>query len=106
MVSLVKGDDPDLTARQTAVLLSVYMTPPPHTVRGLSAQLDVKKPAITRALDTLEKHDLIRRKRDEEDLRSILVQRTIRGSVYLTELGECIAGEAKAVGRAAQLAAE
>ena len=84
----VRKDSPDLTARQLAVLLSVYVTPPPHTVRGLAAHLNITKPAITRALDRLTQLDLIKRKRDETNKRSVLVQRTVRGSVYLTELAE------------------
>jgi DNA-binding MarR family transcriptional regulator len=86
----VRKDSPDLTARQLAVLLSVYVTPPPHTVRGLAAHLHITKPAITRALDRLSQWDLVKRKRDETNKRSVLVQRTVRGSVYLTELGETI----------------
>ena len=34
-------------------MFTVYLDPPPHTVRGLAAALGVSKPAITRALDTL-----------------------------------------------------
>ena len=30
----VRRDAPDLSARQMALLLTVYLTPPPHTVRG------------------------------------------------------------------------
>lgn len=33
----VRRDAPDLSARQMAILLSVYLTPPPHTVRGLAS---------------------------------------------------------------------
>ena len=36
MVANVRRDAPDLSARQMAVLLTVYMTEPPHTVRGLA----------------------------------------------------------------------
>ncbi len=39
----VRKDSPDLTARQLAVLLTVYVTPPPHTVRGLAADLNITK---------------------------------------------------------------
>ena len=35
IVSSVRLDAPDLTARQMALLLTVYLTPPPHTVRGV-----------------------------------------------------------------------
>jgi len=86
----LKRDAPDLTLRQLAVLLTVYLTPQPHTVRGLAAALNVSKPAITRALDRLGTHDLLRRKTDEDDRRSILVQRMVKGSVYLSQFGDLI----------------
>jgi DNA-binding MarR family transcriptional regulator len=96
MVDNVRRDAPDLSARQMAVLLTVYMTPPPHTVRGLAEILNVSKPAITRALDRLGEYRLARRKSDSRDRRSVLVQRTVRGSVHLSEFAEIIgkAGEA------------
>ena len=51
----VRRRGPDLSARQMAIVLSVYMQPPPHTVRGMSAALAISKPAVTRALDALAK---------------------------------------------------
>ncbi len=57
----VRRDKHDLSARQMAVLLSVYTTAPPHTVRGLAKALNVSKPAITRALDRLGRLDFLRR---------------------------------------------
>ncbi len=86
----VRSDDPDLTSRQMSVLLSVYMTEPPHTVRGLAADLNVTKPVITRALDTMGRMGLVKRKRDEADKRSVLVQRTVKGAVFLSELSDRI----------------
>jgi hypothetical protein len=41
----------DFTHRQLAILLTVYLERPPHTVRGLARKLGVTKPVITRALD-------------------------------------------------------
>ena len=87
----LRRDHPDLTARQFALLLHVYLMPPPHTVRGLSATLQMSKPAVTRALDRLGRLDFLRRKRDEADRRSVLVQRTVKGSVYLREFGDLAA---------------
>ena len=49
----------DLSARQMAILLTIYLEPPPHTVRGLAKKLGVTKPVITRALDTMGKLDLV-----------------------------------------------
>ena len=90
IVTGVRRDAPDLSARQMALLLTVYLTPPPHTVRGLAEKLKVSKPAVTRALDRLSGLQLLRRKVDEEDRRSVLVQRTVRGSVFLREFGELV----------------
>jgi len=91
VVESVRRDAPDLSARQMALLLSVYLTPPPHTVRGLAEILKVSKPAITRAVSRLSELELVRRKTDEADRRSVLIQRTVRGSVFLREYGELIA---------------
>jgi DNA-binding MarR family transcriptional regulator len=57
-----------------------------HTVRGLAAELNVSKPAITRALDRLGELDLARRKVDPLDRRSVLVQRTTKGTTFLRDL--------------------
>lgn len=95
IVSSVRLDAPDLTARQMSLLLTVYLTPPPHTVRGLADTLKVSKPAITRAIDRLSDMELVRRKVDEQDRRSVLIQRTVRGSVFLREYGELIVAAAR-----------
>jgi DNA-binding MarR family transcriptional regulator len=90
IVESVRRDAPDLSARQMALLLTVYLTPPPHTVRGLAIALNVSKPAVTRALDRLSEYGLVRRKIDEADRRSVLIQRTVKGSVFLREFADII----------------
>lgn len=80
----------DLSQRQIGVLLTVYMSPPPHSIRSLSEALNVSKPAICRAVDTLSAIDLIRRKKDEEDRRNVFLQRTINGSVFLRDFADII----------------
>ena len=100
LVASVRKDGPDLSARQLALMLTVYLTPPPHTVRGLAQTLNVSKPAITRALDRLGRLGYIKRKRDQQDRRNVLVQRTVKGSVFLAEFGQMVidAGQAVPVG--------
>lgn len=83
IVGTVRRDGPDLSARQLGVFLISYLDQGPHTVRGLAAQLDVSKPAITRSLDRLEELGLARRVVDPADRRSVLVQRTREGSSYM-----------------------
>ena len=95
IVKSVSLDAPDLSARQMSLLLTVYLTPPPHTVRGLANLLKVSKPAITRAVNRLIGLDMVRRKPDPDDKRSVLIQRTVRGSVFLREFGDLIVTAAK-----------
>lgn len=107
VVSLVRREGPDLTARQLAVLLISYLEDGPHTVRGLAARLGVAKPAITRALDRLEQFDLAQRRQDPRDRRSIVVARTSEGQMYLENLRELLdeAARQSAVAPRAQAAA-
>src|SRR6202451_1089206 len=86
VVALVRRDGIDLSARQLGVFLTCYLNNGPHTVRGLASDLNVPKPAITRALDRLGELDLARRKVDPADRRSVLVQRTPKGSSFLRDL--------------------
>ena len=96
VVALVRRDGPDLSARQLGVFLTVYLNDGPHTVRGLAAELNVSKPAITRALDRLGELDLARRKVDPMDRRSVLVQRTLKGAALLRDMRAILAGAEKA----------
>jgi DNA-binding MarR family transcriptional regulator len=89
-VETVRSEAPDLTARQMAVLMTVRLGSPPHTVRGLAAALNVGKPAITRALDTLSRLGFVQRRRDPKDGRNVFVERTPKGDEFLTQLGETI----------------
>lgn len=87
---LVRDGQPDLSARQMAVLLTVYLEPPPHTVKGLAEKLGVTKPVITRALDSMGRLRLVARRRDEADRRNVLVQRTLEGALAVEGLGDAI----------------
>jgi len=90
MLSSVRAEGPDLSARQMAIFLQVYLAPPPHTVRGLAEILQIAKPAVVRALDTLGRLEFTRRKRDETDKRNVLVQRTVKGSVFLSDFADWV----------------
>src|SRR6478735_6631603 len=104
VVALVRRDGPDLSARQLGVFLTCYLRDGGHTVRGLAAELNVSKPAITRALDRLGEIDLARRKVDPLDRRSILVQRTLKGAAFLRDLRSIMGDAASSNKRAPQSA--
>jgi len=83
LINYVRSGEPDLTNRQMALMLLVYLTPGPHTVRGLAHILGVSKPVITRALNTLGSLGYLRRVRDESDRRNVFVARTGSGQEFL-----------------------
>ena len=86
MTALVSGEDKDLTSRQTAILLACNLRGEPQTVRGLARDLNISKPAVTRAVDKLEGLHLVARKDDPEDRRSVHVQGTEGGKEYIARL--------------------
>ena len=83
LIAYVRSGQPDLTNRQMALMLLVYLTPGPHTVRGLARALGVSKPVITRALNTLGTLGYLRRVRDEADRRNVFVAKTNSGQEFL-----------------------
>ena len=83
LIAYVRSGEPDLTNRQMALMLLVYLTPGPHTVRGLAERLGVSKPVITRALNTLGALGYLRRVRDESDRRNVFVAKTGTGQEFL-----------------------
>lgn len=91
---VIEGDH-DLTVRQMAILLHIYLVPPPHTVRGLAAHLSVTKPVITRALDTMGAMGLVDRVRDERDRRNVIIKRTVQGALYLEKFGDLVIREGR-----------
>jgi DNA-binding MarR family transcriptional regulator len=97
--ALVTDGEADLSARQLAILLTIYLQPPPHTVRGLAAKLKVTKPVITRALDSMGKLELVSRRRDEADKRNVVIQRTAKGALAVERLGDVLIAKAKELPR-------
>lgn len=90
LVGVVRMPGPDLTARQLAILLTVYTGAPPHSVVGLAEAFAVPHQAVSRAVATLERQDLVRRTRCPTDRRVQFVQRTVKGAVYLRDLADLI----------------
>lgn len=85
----------DLSARQAGIMLTVYLLPSTHSIKSLSEALKISKPAVCRAIDALEKLKFVKRQRDKDDKRNVLIQRTVKGSVYLSEFAEIILSVSK-----------
>ncbi len=93
LIGYVRSGEPDLTNRQMALLMLVYLTPGPHTVRGLAGKLEVSKPVVTRALNTLSALGYLRRERDQDDRRNIFVVRTRDGTNFLDGFRRYLRGD-------------
>lgn len=94
LVDYVRSGRPDLTNRQMALMMTVYINAGPHTVRGLAEALNVSKPVITRALNKLSALGYLRRERDAADRRNIFITRTPKGAEFLDAFHHFIAGTA------------
>lgn len=92
-MAMVRAEGPDFSARQMAILTAVYLDEQPHTVKSLAESLNVTKAVITRALDTLSRHKMVRRCDDPRDKRSITVGRTALGARYLAGFADNICAE-------------
>lgn len=83
----------DLSARQVGILLHIYLHNRQHTIKSISEQLNISKAAVCRAVDSLSALNLLKRKKDEQDRRNVFIQRTIQGSVFLSDFADVIAQE-------------
>ncbi len=88
----IRLEGPDLTARQTAILLTIHLDDEKHTVRGLAKRLGLQKPAIVRALDSLQALGLVCRTRDEKDRRNVFINATEEGILRLGDIARFIIG--------------
>lgn len=92
-LATVRSNAPDLSARQLAMLMSIYLEDGLHTVRSLAKHLGVTKAAISRATDSLCKLGYIERKPDHRDKRSVVLARTSAGIHFLSEFADVIQNE-------------
>lgn len=80
----------DLSSRQIGILLTVYLQPEQHSIKSLAGAMRISKPAICRAVDALERMKFVKRMRDKNDQRNVLVERTAKGAEYLSEFANVI----------------
>ena len=89
----------DLSSRQTAILLHIYLTQSPqktpHSIKNLAEELAISKPAICRAVNVLENAKLVKRARDKNDKRNVTIKRTAKGATYLKNFADIILSMSK-----------
>ena len=93
LVDAVVRDEtvPDLTMRQIGVLVAVAEnTGKPFSVKHLSEQLRLQKPAVSRSVDRLLKFEMAVRRQHPMDRRQVEVTLTKVGSDYLKSLTKAI----------------
>ncbi|MCB8884112.1 MarR family transcriptional regulator [Acidisoma cellulosilytica] len=82
ILDAVRSETRDLSLRQFAVLLVCFTADEPQTIRGLAEFLSIPKPSVTRVADRLEVAELIRRRIDPADGRSVLLYISAAGKRY------------------------
>jgi DNA-binding MarR family transcriptional regulator len=96
LLALVRRDGRDLTSRQLAVLMTVYLDARVHTVSSMAEMLKVSRPGVTRILDRLIGHRLVEREEDRFDRRRVLIRRTGPGTRFMGELAILATGNGRA----------
>lgn len=86
VVDWVRGDWPDLTNRQLALLIIICIEPGRHQVRILATRLGVPPPIISRVLDRLGDLGMVVRQTDRRDLRNVYAVPTERAEIFLAEI--------------------
>jgi DNA-binding MarR family transcriptional regulator len=90
-VAGVASKEPDLTARQMAVLLTVHRGNL-QTVRDIAVHLNVSKPAITRATTRLIQLGYVSKEREKRDRRSVLISGTRTGATAVRKMAQRLEG--------------
>jgi DNA-binding MarR family transcriptional regulator len=86
IIELVRRDERVLTSRQLGVYLACYDRDGNQTPGQLVRELSMPKSSITRALKVLEGRNLVRRRIDWNDLRSVTIERTTDGYALLEHM--------------------
>lgn len=89
----------DLSPRQLVILTTVYLETGPHTVRSLALKMQLTKSPISRAINQLETQNLLQRCHDPRDKRSVLIERTPKGTSLLSDFADEICDNLKFAGR-------
>jgi len=74
----------ELSLRQLALIAVIADEAGPHTVRGLANRLQLSKPVVTRALNSL--YQLVERRPDHKDRRSVFLTLTEAGRRFRDDL--------------------
>jgi DNA-binding MarR family transcriptional regulator len=92
------GTGNDIILRQMAVVLIVYLTDNPQTMRDLARHLKVVRPAVSQTLNRLSKLGLVCRQVDPADRRSVFAVRTETGRAMVARLKASLAAGADGPG--------
>ncbi len=88
LLTLVRRDGRDLTARQLTALMTVYLDDQVYTVSSMAELLSISRPGVTRIIDRLAEYDLVEREEDHADRRRVLIRRTSHGEGFMRDLNE------------------
>jgi len=103
ILTLVRSDSRDLTLRQLGLLLICGSTAEPQTASRLAVLLNIPKAGLTQAAHRLEREKLLLRRKNPNDLRSVLHSLTPLGyQYYQSFLGRGEFGPAKTGGEIPQ----
>jgi DNA-binding MarR family transcriptional regulator len=79
--------------RQWAILCHIYLLDGEHSVTSLAYSFDLPKGSISRALESLVLHGLLKRQHGLHDRRQIFMRKTMKGIAFLNQFSDILTKE-------------
>jgi DNA-binding MarR family transcriptional regulator len=80
----------DLTMRQWLILSHIYLLEGDHSIKNLAYVFDLPKASVSRAVSSLVRHGLLKRRKSELDRRNIYLQRTLKGISFMNQFNDIL----------------
>ena len=91
LLGLAQQDGRDLTSRQLATLLTIYLQGiKVHNITSIAKELHVSRPAVTKIADRLESHNFVKRETGRQDRRQVLLLQTVEGRAFIKKLEDLV----------------
>lgn len=80
----------DLSMRQWLILSHVYFLEGEHSIKNLAYVFDLPKASVSRAVSSLVRYGLLKRRKSETDGRNIYLQRTLKGINFMNQFNDIL----------------
>jgi DNA-binding MarR family transcriptional regulator len=81
----------ELSLRQWLILSHIYLLEGEHSIKNLAYVFDLPKASVSRAVSSLVRYGLIKRRKSDADKRNIYLHRTMKGISFMNQFNDILA---------------